>query len=65
VIRSVKPRDLLDTWLRALDKRFKIANLMGIGPRAVQKILVRAVIDQDIVRSSTPAPASEDIIELG
>ena len=48
----------------SIEGRFKIANLMGIRPRAVPKILVRAVIDQDIVRSASPYPASDDIIEL-
>ena len=43
---------------------FKISNLMGMRPRAVPAIIVRAVIDQDIVRSSTHSRASEDIIEL-
>lgn len=49
----------------SIEGRFTIRNLMGIRPRAVPKILVRAVIDQHIVRSSTPVPASDDIIELG
>jgi hypothetical protein len=48
----------------SIEGRFTIRNLMGIRPRAMPKILVRAVIDQDIVRSSTPACASDDIIEL-
>jgi hypothetical protein len=48
----------------SIEGRFTIRNLMGIRPRATPKILVRAVIDQDIVRSSRPAPASDDIIEL-
>jgi hypothetical protein len=43
---------------------FKITNLMGIRPKAVPVILVRAVIDRDIVRSSTHIRASEDIVEL-
>jgi hypothetical protein len=44
--------------------RLKIRNLMGMRPSAAPAILVRAVIDQDIVRSSTHYRASEDIIEL-
>ena len=48
----------------SIEGRFTIRNLMGIRPRAMPNILVRAVIDQDIVRSSTPALASDDIIEL-
>jgi hypothetical protein len=43
---------------------FKITNLMGIRPKAVPVIVVRAIIDRDIVRSSTHTRASEDIIEL-
>jgi hypothetical protein len=48
----------------SIEGRFKIRNLMGMRPRAVRKILVRAVIDLDIVPSSTDHHASEDIIEL-
>jgi hypothetical protein len=48
----------------SIEGRFTIRNLMGIRPRAMPNILIRAVIDQDIVRSSTSAPASDDIIEL-
>jgi hypothetical protein len=48
----------------SVEGRFKISNLMGIRPRAEPAILVRAVVDQDIVRSSTHTRASEDIIEL-
>jgi hypothetical protein len=43
---------------------FKIANLMGIRPKAVPVIVVRAIIDRDIVRGSTHTRASEDIVEL-
>jgi hypothetical protein len=48
----------------SIEGRFKIRNLMGIRPRAVPAIIVRAVIDQHIVRCSTHTRASEDIIEL-
>jgi hypothetical protein len=48
----------------SIEGHFKIRNLMGIRPRAVPAIIVRAVIDQDIVRSSTRVRASEDIIEV-
>jgi hypothetical protein len=44
--------------------RFKIRNLMGMRPRPEPAIMVRAVIDQDIVRGSTHTRASEDIVEL-
>jgi hypothetical protein len=38
---------------------------MGLRPRAEPAIILRAVIDQDIGRSSTHVRASEDIIEVG
>jgi hypothetical protein len=48
----------------SIEGGFKITNLMGIRPKAVPVILVRAVIDRDIVRSTTHVRASEDIVEL-
>jgi hypothetical protein len=48
----------------SIEGGFKITNLMGIRPKAVPVIVVRAIIDRDIVRSSTHTRASEDIIEL-
>lgn len=48
----------------SIEGRFEIKNLMGIRPKAVPVIAVRAIIDQDIVRSSTHTRASEDVIEL-
>ena len=48
----------------SIDGRFKIRNLMGMRPRPVPEIIVRAIIDQDIVRSSTHVRASEDVVEL-
>jgi hypothetical protein len=48
----------------SIEGHFKIRNLMGIRPKAVPVIIVRAFIDQDIVRSSTHIRASEDIVEL-
>ena len=47
----------------SIEGHFKMRNLMGMRPRAVPVIIVRAVIDQDIVRGSTHIRASEDIIE--
>lgn len=43
---------------------FKISNLMGMRPRPEPVIMVRAVIDQGIVRGSRHTRASEDVIEL-
>ena len=37
---------------------------MGMRPRPEPVIMVRAIIDQDIVRNSAHTRASEDIIEL-
>ena len=48
----------------SIDGRFKIRNLMGMRPRPVPEIIVRAIIDQDIVRSSTHVRTSEDVVEL-
>ena len=48
----------------SIEGHFKIRNLMGIRPRAVPEIVVRAIIDQDIVRSPTHIRASEDIVDL-
>jgi hypothetical protein len=48
----------------SIEGGFKIANLMGIRPKAVPVIIARAVIDRDIVRSSVHTRASEDIVEL-
>ena len=47
----------------SIDGHFKISNLIGMRARAVPEIIVRAIIDQDIVRSSRHIRASEDIIE--
>ena len=47
----------------SIEGGFKISNLMGLRPRAVPKIIVRAVIDQDIARSPTHIRASDDIID--
>jgi len=49
----------------SIEGHFKIGNLMGIRPRAVPEIIVRAIIDRDILRSSTHLRASEDVVELG
>jgi hypothetical protein len=48
----------------SIEGRFKIRDLMGMRPRAEPAILVRAVIDQAIVRSSQHYRASEDIVEV-
>jgi hypothetical protein len=48
----------------SIEGRFEIRNLLGIRPRAVQNILVRAVIDQDAVVNSAAHLPSDDLIEL-
>jgi hypothetical protein len=48
----------------SIEGHFTIRNLMGIRPRAVPEIILRAIIDQDIVRRSAHIRASEDIVEL-
>ena len=48
----------------SIEGHFQIRNLMGITPKTVPVIVVRAIIDREIVRSSTHIRASEDIIEL-
>jgi len=48
----------------SIEGGFKIRNLLGIRPKAVPVIMVRAIIDRDIVRNPTHIRASEDIIEL-
>jgi hypothetical protein len=48
----------------SIEGGFKLSNLMGIRPKAVPVIIVRAVIDRDLVRVLAGHRASEDIIEL-
>ena len=48
----------------SVEGHFQITNLMGIRPKTVPVIVARAIIDQEVVRSSTHIRASEDIIEL-
>ena len=49
----------------SVEGRFTIRNLMGLRPRAEPAIVLRAVVDQDIARSSTHVRASEDVVEVG
>ncbi len=43
---------------------FKINNLMGLRPKAMPVILVRAVIDRDIAPASANPGASDEVVEL-
>jgi len=48
----------------SIEGSFKINNLMGLRPKAVPVILVRAIIDRDFVSSPAGRPRSDDVIEL-
>ena len=48
----------------SIEGGFKINNLMGLRPRAVPVILVRAVIDRDVVPASADPGASDEVVEL-
>jgi hypothetical protein len=43
---------------------FKINNLMGLRPKAVPVILVRAIIDRDFVPSQPSRQMSDEVVEL-
>jgi hypothetical protein len=43
---------------------FKINNLMGLRPKAVPAILVRAIIDRDFMPRAPNRQASDEVIEL-
>jgi hypothetical protein len=49
----------------SIEGGFKINNLMGLRPKAVPVILVRAIIDRDFVPQSSSRPLADDVIELG
>src|SRR5207302_8110287 len=49
----------------SLEGGFKIHNLMGLRPKAVPVILVRAIIDRVFVPATADRRASDDTIELG
>jgi|SRR3954469_20427844 len=48
----------------SIEGGFKIKNLMGLRPKAVPVILVRAIIDRDFVPNSASRQPSDDVIEL-
>ena len=48
----------------SIEGGFKINNLMGLRPKAVPVILVRAIIDRDFVSSPAGRHRSDDVIEL-
>jgi hypothetical protein len=48
----------------SIEGGFKVANLMGLRPRAVPEIKVRAIIDQDFVRRRVDGETPGDLIEI-
>lgn len=48
----------------SIEGGFKVANLMGLRPRAAPQTLLRAIIDQDFVRRRVDHDASIDLIEI-
>jgi hypothetical protein len=48
----------------SIEGGFKVNNLMGLQPKAVPVILVRAIIDRDFVSSPAGRHRSDDVIEL-
>ncbi len=48
----------------SIDGGFKISNLMGLKPKAVPVILVRAIIDRDVVSVLAAPRASDEVVEL-
>ena len=48
----------------SIEGGFKVNNLMGLRPKAVPVILVRAIIDRDFVSSPGGRRQSDDVIEL-
>ncbi len=48
----------------SLDGGFKVANLMGLQPKAVPVIMVRAVIDRDVAMAPVRSSASDEVVEL-
>src|SRR5258708_3978329 len=48
----------------SIEGGFKVHNLMGLRPKALPVILVRAIIDRDFVTSPASRQLSDDVIEL-
>jgi hypothetical protein len=48
----------------SIEGGFKVNNLMGLRPKAVPVILVRAVIDRDVALASANPNASYEVVEL-
>ena len=48
----------------SIEGGFKVKNLMGLRPKAVPVILVRAIIDRDFVPSPASRHLADDVVEL-
>jgi len=48
----------------SIEGGFKVHNLMGLRPKVLPVILVRAIIDRDFVSSPASRQLSDDVIEL-
>lgn len=48
----------------SIEGRFKVDNLMGLRPKAVPVIQVRAVIDRDVAPASASPSGSDEVVEL-
>jgi hypothetical protein len=48
----------------SIEGGFKINNLMGLQPKAVPVILVRAVIDREVTAAPANRGASNEVVEL-
>ena len=48
----------------SIEGGFKINNLMGLRPKAVPAILVRAIIDRGFVPTAANRPASDEVVEF-
>jgi hypothetical protein len=48
----------------SIEGGFKISNLMGLRPKAVPVILLRAIIDRDVAPASANPSACNEVVEL-
>jgi len=48
----------------SIEGGFKVNNLMGLRPKAVPVILVRAIIDRDFLPAAASRRPSDDVVEL-
>jgi hypothetical protein len=48
----------------SIEGGFKLNNLMGLKPKTVPVIQIRAIIDRDVTQNRTDAHSSDDVIEV-